>query len=97
MEINKLKGYLNISNKAGYMIVGGEKLDSYNKKLYLVIYDKTAQKSTIKVVEKIKTRGIPVVEVENLEELISIKNCKIIGLKNKNLSDIIVDIIEGKE
>lgn len=97
MERSKLKGYLNISNKAGYLIVGGEKLEFYNKKLYLVIYDSSAQKNTIKVVEKIKNKNIPVLSVENLEELISIKNCKIIGLKNKKLSDIMIDIIENKE
>lgn len=97
MEINKLKGYLNISHKAGYMIVGGEKLDGYNKKLYLVIYDNSAQKNTLKVVEKIKIKNIPVVSVDNLEELISIKNCKIIGLKNKDLSDIIYAMLKDKE
>ena len=97
MEINKLKGYLNISHKAGYLIVGGEKLSNYNKKLYLVIYDKTAQKNTTKVVEKIKEKNIPIIEVDNLEELTSIKNCKIIGLKNKNLSEIIIDFLKNKE
>ena len=97
METNKLKGYLNISHKAGYMIVGGETLDNYKKKLYLVIYDSSAQKNTMKVVEKIEAKGIPVVCIDKLEELISIKNCKIIGLKNKNLSDIILDLIKNKE
>jgi len=97
LEITKLKGYLNISHKAGYMIVGGEKLDDYNKKLYLIIYDKSAQKNTIKVVEKIREKNVTIVEVDNLEELTSIKNCKIIGLKNKKLSDIIIELLEYKE
>ena len=97
MEINKLKGYINISHKAGYLIVGGEKLEDYNKKLYLVLYDKTSQKNTIKVVNQIKEKNIPTLEVENLEELTSIKNCKIIGLKNKNLSDIIYKLLKNKE
>lgn len=93
MEINKLKGYFNISHKAGYLIVGGEKLDNYNKKLYLVLYDNNAQKNTMKVVEKIKEKNIPTICVENLEDMVSIKNCKIVGLKNKNLSDIIKDML----
>ena len=93
MDINKLKGYLNISHKAGYLIVGGEKLYDYNKKLYLVVYDKSAQKNTMKVVEKLKDKNIPFIEVDNLQELTSIKNCNIIGLKNKNLSDIIFNLL----
>lgn len=97
METSKLKGYLNISHKAGYLIVGGEKLSNYTKKLYLVIYDKSAQKNTIKVVEKIKEKEIPIIEVDCLEELTAIKNCKIIGLKNKNLSDIISDLLKNEE
>lgn len=97
MEIDKIKGYLNISHKAGYLIAGGEKLKDYNKKLYLVIYDKLAQKNTMKIVDKLKEKSIYVVEVGNLEELVSIKNCKIIGLKNKNLSEIILNLIKNKE
>lgn len=97
MEISKLKGYLNISHKAGYLIVGGEKLDGYNKKLFLVLYDSSAQKNTMKVVEKLKDKNIPIACVDNLEELTSIKNCKIIGLKNKNLSEIILCLLKDKE
>ena len=93
MEKEKIKGYLNISRKAGYMIVGGETLENYSKKLYLVLYDKSAAKNTLKVVAKIKEKGIKVVEVENLAQLCSIENCKIIGIKNKNISDIIENII----
>ncbi len=94
MNIDKIKGYLNIAKKAGYVIIGGEKLENYNKKLYLVIYDKSAQKNTIKIIEKIKNKNIKTIELENLENLINITNCKIIGIKNKNLSDIIIDLIK---
>lgn len=93
MEKDKLVGYLNICQKAGYLIIGGETLENYNKKLYLVIYDKNAQKNTMKIVEKLKTRDIPVVEIENLEELTNKKNCKIVGIKNKDLSEIIKNLI----
>ena len=93
MNIDKIKGYLNIAKKAGYVIIGGEKLENYNKKLYLVIYDKSAQKNTLKIVEKIKDKDIKIIELENLETLININNCKIIGIKNKNLSDIIINLM----
>ena len=90
---NKLQGYINIAKKAGYVIIGGEKLYNYNKKLYLVIYDNTSEKNTLKVVEKIKQRNIPIFSIDNLQDIVSIKNCKIIGIKNKNLSDIMMQCI----
>ena len=89
MDLDKLKGYFNISHKAGYLIIGSDALKSYTKKLYLIVYDKSAQKNTSKIVERFKEKEIKTIEVDNLEQLTSIKNCKIIGLKTKNLSDMI--------
>ncbi len=94
MDLNKIKGYINISHKAGYLIICSDLLKSYDKKLYLVIYDKSAMKNTLKVVEKIKEKNIPTIEVDDLENLTSIKNCKIIGIKNKNLSSLIEKLFE---
>lgn len=93
LDKNKLQGYLNIAKKAGYVIIGGEKLYNYNKKLYLVIYDNTSEKNTLKVIDKIKQRNIPIFSIDNLQDIVSIKNCKIIGIKNKNLSDIMMQCI----
>ena len=93
LDKNKLQGYLNIAKKAGYVIIGGEKLYNYNKKLYLVIYDNTSEKNTLKVVDKIKQKNIPIFSIDNLQDIVSIKNCKIIGIKNKNLSDIMMQCI----
>jgi len=94
LDLNKIKGYINISHKAGYLIIGSDLLKSYDKKLYLVIYDKSAMKNTLKVVEKIKEKNIPTIEVDDLDNLTSIKNCKIIGIKNKNLSSLIEKLFE---
>lgn len=93
MEREKIENYLNICRKAGYLIIGGEKLENYSKKLYLVIYDKNSQKNTMKIVEKFKIKQISVCEMENLGEILSIENCKIVGIKNKNLSDIILNLM----
>ncbi len=93
MEREKIENYLNICRKAGYLIIGGEKLENYSKKLYLVIYDKNSQKNTMKIVEKFKIKQISVCEMENLGEILGIENCKIVGIKNKNLSDIILNLM----
>lgn len=87
MDVNKIKGYLNIAQKAGYVIFGGETLENYTKKLYLILFDSNAQKSTLKIISKLKERQIKICEVDNLGELVNKSNCKVIGLKNKSLSD----------
>ena len=94
-NIAALKGYLNIARKAGYLIVGGEKLCDYDKKLYLVLYDKNSQKNTMKIVHKLEEKNLNCIEVENLSDIICIQNCKIAGIKNKNLSDIIYILLQG--
>ena len=95
MNIDKTKGLINISRKAGFLIIGGDKLKNYRKKLYLIIYDTSAQKNTLKIIEQFK--DIEVISVNNLENLTSIKNCKIVGVKNKTLSENIkMSLKEGE-
>lgn len=94
MDKFKLQNYINIAKKAGYVIIGSDKLSNYNKKLYLLIYDKSAQTNTLKVVNKLQIKGIPIINVDNLAELTSINNCKIIGIKNKSLSEIILKLFQ---
>ena len=94
LENQQISGYINICRKAGYLIIGADKLKGYDKKLYLVLFDSSAQKNTIKVIEELKNKDIAIIEVDNLESLTSIKNCKIVGIKNKNLSDIIQNLLK---
>ena len=93
MDREKIKGYLNISRKAGYLIIGGETLEDYKKKLYLIIYDKDCGMSTLKIANRLKSDGYTTVSVEGLGELLSLPKCKIVGIKNKNISEIIEKLI----
>ena len=93
MRIEKIKGYLNIARKAGYLIIGGEMLENYNKKLFLVIYDTTSGNNTLKIIEKLKLKCVETYGINNLNDLVSIPNCKIVGIKNKNISDIVKSLI----
>lgn len=98
MQNDKLKGFLNICRKANYLIIGGEALSNYNKKLYLVLYDSSSKKNTLKIVEKFSNKGIKTIELDNLDTILLINNCKIVGIKNKNLSEEILKICgEEKE
>lgn len=93
----KLKNYLNIANKAGYLIIGSDKLSNYSKKLYLVIIDKNAGKSSRKIFENLKNKGVLGAEIENLEELVSVEKCMIVALKNYGLSEQIKKYINQGE
>ena len=87
MDRSKIQTYLNLAQKAGYVIWGGETLENYNKKLYLVLFDSSAQKNTMKIVAKLREKKLNVYEIENLGELLNKPNCKMVGIKNKSLSD----------
>ncbi len=93
MDREKIKGYLNIARKAGYLIQGGETLERYTKKLYLVLYDNRSARSTLKIVEKLSLK-YPTLKIENLESLTGLQNCLVVGIKNKDLSDIIQNLIK---
>ncbi len=93
MDRNKIKNYLGIAQQGGYVIYGGETLESYTKKIYLILCDKTAGRNSLKLAEKLKTK-YKVCMVEDLSELLNQINTKIIGIKNKNLSEIIEKLVE---
>ncbi len=98
-EINKIKGLVNISNKAGYLIIGADNLKKYNKKLYLILYSNDSGKSIQKVVnnQKLQTNCDTFeVETQDFSKIVSIENCKIIGLKNLGLSKEIIKVIRGE-
>ena len=85
--MNKIQGLISIARKAGFVIIGKEKLATYTKKLYLLLIDKSAGNSLLREMKFLsENRDIPLLEIENLAELVSIENCKAIGLKNKALS-----------
>lgn len=98
-EINKIKGLVNISNKAGYLIIGADNLKKYNKKLYLILYSNDSGKSIQKVVnnQKLLTNCDTFeIEAQDFSKIVSIENCKIIGLKNLGLSKEIIKVIRGE-
>lgn len=86
MQREKLASYLGIAMQAGYAIIGSDKLDGYDKKLYLVLIDADAGKSSRKVYDRLVSSGIDGRVVENLGSLNN-KTNKIIGIKNKGLSE----------
>ena len=95
--MDKIKGLISISRKAGFAIVGGENLLSYDKKLYLVLLDASAGKSLSREVDFFcKSKGLVPVLVKNLNEYTGIENCKVLGIKNKKLAENIEELLKGE-
>ena len=95
--MNKIQGLISIARKAGFVIIGKEKLATYTKKLYLLLIDKSAGNSLLREMKFLsENRDIPLLEIENLAELVSIENCKAIGLKNKALRESIEKCVKGE-
>lgn len=98
--IRKVKGLINISNKAGYLIIGSDALKNYHKKLYLIIRSSNSGKNLVKISENLvkQTNCEEIILTdEEMSAIISIDNCKIIGLKNLGLSKEILKYIRGEK
>ncbi len=92
-----LTGLISISRKAGFVIIGQENLVEYDKKLYLLLMDKSAGRSLTREMNFLsQKRKVPLMEIENLSDIMKIENCKVIGIKNKNLSEAIAKIVKGE-
>lgn len=94
MDRKKIKGYLGIARKAGYLIIGVDNLKKYTKKLYLILADSNLSNTINKTLTSFEDVDHEI--VENLGELMSIEKCKIVGIKNHNLAMQIIENIKGE-
>lgn len=92
----KIKDYLGICNKAGYLIIGADNLKKYSKKLYLLLVDELVSKNLQKVMNKFENTEVQTCLVSNLSELVEIENCKMVGIKNHGLAQEILKNIRGE-
>lgn len=95
VDNQKIKGYISIAKKAGYAIIGSEKLENHKKKLYLLLVDREAGKNTIKVADAFG--DVEKITISSLAELVQIQNCKILGIKNKGISEQIIKILRSEK
>ncbi len=95
--MNKVGGLISIARKAGYAVIGQDNLSGYNKKLFLLLMDKTAGNSLTRQMNFIaREKNIPLLEVENLGVMVGIEKCKAIGIKNKAISENIEKCLKGE-
>lgn len=96
MNSEKVKNYLGICRKAGYLIIGGDNLKKYDKKMYLLLVDEKVSKTLQKIINKFEENKVECLRVENLSGLVDIENCKIVGVKNYGLAVEIIKNIRGE-
>jgi hypothetical protein len=101
---NKVATYLGFALKSNKVIFGFDNLKVYNKKLYLIITCCSANEKYITFAKekKLETK-CDVYKTNNiiLDDLIHKSNCKIIGVKSKDLAtaitnnkaDILIEVI----
>lgn len=95
--MKSVNGLLSIARKAGYCITGQDNLIGYEKKLYLILLDNKAGNSLCRNIKFFSSeRNIPLIFVENLAQMVSIDNCKVVGIKNKALSESIAEYLKGE-
>lgn len=90
----KIKSYIGFSIKSKQIIFGIDNIETSKAKPTLVIACKTlSENGKNQVLNYCKKNNITLVspKEETLSELVSRNNCKIVGLKNVNLSDAIVN------
>ncbi len=100
MQIQKIKGLINISNKAGYLIIGADNLKGYKKKLYLILRSSDSGKNLIKVSQEVQKNTnciIEDVDCEIFKKIVVIDNCKIVGIKNKGISEEVIKYIRSED
>ncbi len=94
---NKINTYIGFSVKSGQIIYGIDTLIETRKHVKLILLcSSLAQNSTQKINEFAKSRNIPVVVMKDvlLEDVVHKKNCKVIGLLNKNLAQAILSAVQ---
>lgn len=95
--MSKIKNYLGLCRNANYLIIGADNLKEYKKRLYLIVVSDNESKNIIKVAKNTseKYNNLPIIiPNENLGEMLSIDNCKIVGIKNWGLANAILGCID---
>ena len=90
--MNKIGGYIGLARRANYLIIGSDNIKNYNKKLYLIILSNDCGVNVESIGRnKAGIYKIPCIKCKyDLSEFLDVSNCKIIGVKNKGLSEQIL-------
>lgn len=99
-NLEKLKGYIGLANRANYIIFGVDNLKMYTHKMYLVLYRQDGGKTIEKTLAKIKQEynvDVFCLDENNFKYIVGKDNCKLLAIKNKGLSDQIIKILRSEQ
>ena len=91
----KIKGYIGLARKSQSAIIGGDKIEEYPKKIYLILMSDDAGKNLIKNMERIKNKQeVPIIifTKEEMMTITEISGCKAVALINKGLAEQIIKL-----
>ena len=96
-KLDKIKGYIGIANRAGYVVWGADNLKNYTHKLYLAIYREDFGKTIQKTLNNIN-EDIPKIMLNEADfnYVVNTDNCKLLAIKNKGLSEQIIELLRGE-
>ena len=91
--MNKIKSYLGLSRKSNSVVIGQDRLKEYSKKVFVLVISPTATKNLKDLALRLKSKfNCPLIETkENLEDIISMVGCKIVGLTMESLAKAVLE------
>ena len=98
-NLDKIKGYVGIANRANYIVFGSDNLKGYTHKLYIVLYRQDYGKTIQKTLNELQQRIIPCIQLneEEFNYISGLTNCKLLAIKNKGISDQILKILRSEQ
>lgn len=98
-NLKKANGYINIANRAGYIIWGTDNLKGYTHKMYLVLYREDFGKTIEKTLARFSESGAQFIKlnVQDFNSVVGTNNSKILAIKNKGISEQIINLLRGED
>ena len=96
MNNDKVATLIGFAVKANKLIYGLDELEEGTRKRYLIVYCSTLSDRAKAAVKRVAKRdNVPIIETLNrrLEDIVYKRNCKVIGIANKQMSEAIIQYI----
>ena len=98
-NITKLSGYVGLADRAGYIIWGVDNLKGYTHKMYLLLYRDDTSKTIQKAINRLSDSEAQIIKLpkEEFNQIVKKPNAKILAIKNKGISEQIINILRGED
>ena len=98
INLKKANGYFNLAKSGNYVIWGTDGLKGYTHKLYLIVYREDFGKTIEKTLSRFDD-GIYKIKLNynDYNALVESDKSKIIAIKNKGLSEQIINLLRGED